>query len=50
MEDEMRRELNRESSMAKTKAIEKPFTFYERDKQRQRENNFDEGMPAEMGH
>jgi len=50
MQDSMRRELNKESSMAKTKAIEKPFTFYERDKQRQRENNFDEGLPEEMGH
>jgi len=42
--------LNKEASMAKTKASEKPFSFYERDKQRQREDNFDEGLPAEMGH
>mmetsp|Transcript_7931 Transcript_7931/g.11105 ORF Transcript_7931/g.11105 Transcript_7931/m.11105 type:complete len:242 (+) Transcript_7931:517-1242(+) len=47
--DEERRLQNKEASMAKTKANEKPFSFYEKDKQRERDrlnlaNDIDETM------
>jgi len=49
--EEERRIKNHEASMAKTKAIEKPFSFHERDKQAERDrlnlaNEIDEHMLA----
>ena len=35
--DEERRLKNKEASMARTKANEKPFSFHEKDKQRERD-------------
>ena len=35
--DAQRRQMNKEASMAKTKASQKPFSFYERDQQKARD-------------
>ena len=47
--EQERRQKNKEASMAKTKANEKPFSFHERDLQNERErlnlaNDIDEHM------
>jgi len=52
-QEEERRLKNKEACLAKTKAIEKPFSFYERDKQRERDavnlvNDLDEAALAQF--